>query len=85
MLTTDATGHEQTRAGVHKSFTWKPRNPRCALLSRKTRVPRLSRQARQPLGPFISFGTWHVQAWKSGEALLSFHSGRAWGAKSKSS
>lgn len=57
--------------------TWKPRNAGCALLSGEAREPRLSRQAWEPLGPFISFGAWHVQAWKSGEALLSFHSGKA--------
>lgn len=57
--------------------TWEPGLSRCALLSRDARQPRLSRQAGEPLRPFVSFGARHVQAWESGEALLSFHSRRA--------
>lgn len=56
--------------------TWKPRKSGSPLLSRKPRKPRLPREARQPLSPFISFRAWHVQAWESGKAFLSFHSRR---------
>lgn len=55
--------------------TWKARLAGGALLSRKARQPRLPRQAWEPLGPFVSFGARHVQAWEAGEAFLSFHSG----------
>lgn len=57
--------------------TWNARLAGGALLSRKARQPRLPRQAGEPLGPFVSFGAWHVQAWEAREAFLSFHSGGA--------
>lgn len=60
-----------------QSLTWNARLAGGALLSRKARQPRLPRQAGEPLGPFVSFGTWHVQTWEAGEAFLSFHSGGA--------
>lgn len=77
--------HWSWRAGLprgphdaHLSLgTWKPGEAGRALLSGKARQPRLSRQAGEPLQPFVSFGARHVQAWESREALLSFQSRRA--------
>lgn len=65
------------RGWSSESLTWKAGLAGGALLSRKARQPRLPRQAGEPLGPFVSFGARHVQAWEAGEAFLSFHSGGA--------
>lgn len=65
----------QAHVGGAQSLTWKAGLAGGALLSRKARQPRLPRQAGEPLGPFVSFGARHVQAWEAGEAFLSFHSG----------
>lgn len=78
MQTADAGSRGQTGAGVYKPLTWNAGKARRALLSGKTGEPRLPCQAGQPWGPFVSFGARHVEAWKSGEALLSLQSRRAY-------